>query len=147
MSEQPWLIDAFRTGQVEPLWHPALRGSLEFALSVLLRRTQSYDVAEHRILVVLAHHGGGLSQQAVADRAALDRTTTSEAARRLEERQQLRRRPQASDTRKLLLLASPETPLAAARSAEKVRTAERKALRRLSDSEQGRLRGLLTKAL
>ena len=52
-----------------PLWHPALRRDLEFTLAVLLRRTRSYDFAEHRLLLVLAHEGSGLSQQAVADRA------------------------------------------------------------------------------
>ncbi len=141
------LIAGIRTGRIEPLWHPALRESLEFTLSMLLPRSRSYDFAEHRILTVLAHGGSGLSQQAVADRAGLDRTTASRAAQRLEERQQLGRRPQARDSRKLLLLASPETARAAARSAETARTAEEKTLSPLTDFERERLRRLLAKAL
>ena len=141
------LIGAIRTGRVEPFWHPALRDTLEFARSLLERRTRTYDAAEHRILTVLVYGGDGLPQQAMADRIALGRSLTSEAARRLEERQQLRRSPQARDNRKLLLLASPETASAAARSAKIARAAEREALRRLSDEERECLQRLLTKAL
>jgi len=140
------LYDALLTGRTKPLWHPALRDSLEFALAELCRRTQSYDVAEHRILAVVARQEG-LSQQALADRTALDRTTTSKAVRRLEERQQLWRRPDDLDPRKLLLLASPETQRAAARSAERALYEEQKALSRLTISERERLKELLTKAL
>src|SRR3954468_15568484 len=121
---------------IGPLWHPELRGSLEFALSVLLRRTRSYDFAEQRLLLVLAHEGSGLSQQAVADRAGLDRTTASQAARRLEEKQQLRRRRSERDTRKLLLLASPETQRAATRAAEKARHVEKRVLSALTIEER-----------
>ena len=128
------------------MWHPALRDSLEFALVELRRRIQGYEVAEHRILTVLTRQDG-LSQQAMADRTALDRTTTSEAARRLEERQQLWRRPDDLDPRKLLLLASPDTHRAAARSAERARYAEQKALSRLTVPEREQLKELLTKAL
>ena len=141
------LIDALRTGQVDPLWHRELRGSLEFTLSVLLLRTRSYDFAAHRLLLVLANGGDGLTQQAVADRAGLNGMTASRAAGRLEERQQLRRRPHARDNRKLILLASPETASAAARSAERARAAERAALSRLPDEERDCLRRLLAKAL
>jgi DNA-binding MarR family transcriptional regulator len=141
------LLDALRTGQVDPLWHPELRGSLEFTLSALLRRTRSYDFAEHRLLIVLTHGGDGLTQQAIADRAGLDRTTASQAARRLEERQHLRRRPQARDKRKLLLLTSPETARATARAAQMARTAHEKALSRLTTHEQECLQRLLTKGL
>jgi DNA-binding MarR family transcriptional regulator len=130
-----------------PLWHPALRRDLEFTLSVLLRRTRSYDFAEHRLLLVLAHEGSGLSQQAIADRAGLDRTTASEAARRLEQRQQLRRQPKPRDRRKVLLLASPETASAAARATERAGAAHEKALSRLTISERAELRRLLTRAL
>ena len=130
-----------------PLWHPELRRSLEFTLSVLLRRTRSYDVAEHRIPVVLAREGDGLSQQAIADRAGLDRTTVSQAVRRLEERQQLGRSPQPGDGRKVLLLASPATAWAAARAAQTARHAHEKALRRLTTDERECLQHLLTKAL
>jgi len=140
------VFDALLTGRREPLWHPALRESLEFALAELGRRARRYDVAEHRVLTVLAHQEG-LSQQAMADRTALGRTATSEAARRLEERQQLWRRPDDLDPRKLLLLASPETHRAAARSAERARHEEQKALSRLTTPERGQLKELLTKAL
>lgn len=128
------------------MWHPALRESLEFVLAELSRRTQGYDVAEHRILTVLSRQEG-LSLQAMADRTSLDRTTTSEVAQRLHERQQLRRKPDALDHRKLLLLAGPETQRAAVRSAEKAHQAEQKALSRLTSSERERLKALLTKAL
>ena len=128
------------------MWHPALRESLEFALAELSRRSRGYDVAEHRILTVLSHQEG-LSLQAMADRTSLDRTTTSEVAQRLHERQKLRRTPDALDRRKLLLLASPETPRAAARSAERARHEEQKVLSRLTSSERERLKALLTKAL
>ena len=138
---------AYAGMRVGPLWHPELRRDLEFTLSVLLRRTRSYDFAEHRLLLVLAHAGSGLSQQAIAVRAGLDRTTASEAARRLEERQQLRRQHKPRDKRKLLLLAGPETARAAARSAEIARTAHEKAVSRLTISERVELQRLLTKAL
>jgi MarR family transcriptional regulator, transcriptional regulator for hemolysin len=133
--------------RVEPLWHPELRETLEFTLSVLLRRTRSYEFAEHRLLLVLTREGSGLSQQAIADRAGLDRTTASKAARRLEERQQLRRQHKPRDKRKLLLLASPETARAAVRAEETARTAHEKALSRLTAEEQECLQRLLTKAL
>ena len=138
---------AYAGMRVGPLWHPELRRDLEFTLSMLLRRTRSYDFAEHRLLLVLAHEGSGLSQQAIADRAGLDRTTASEAARRLEERQQLRRRPKARDKRKLLLLTSPDTARAAARTAEIARAAHEKAVSGLTIEERECLRALLTKAL
>ena len=139
-------FDALLSGRVEPLWHPVLRESLEFALAELRRRTGRYDVAEHRILTVLSCQDG-LSQQAMADRTALDRTTASRAARRLEERQQLSRRPDDLDPRKLILLASPETQRAAARSAERARYEEQKAVSRLTIPEREHLKALLTKAL
>ena len=140
------LFHTLLSGRIEPLWHPALRESLEFALAELCRRIQSYDVAEHRILTVLARQEG-LSQQAMANRTALGRTTTSDTARRLEERRELWRRPDEVDPRKLLLLASPGTPRAAARSAERARHEEQKVLSRLTSYERERLKALLTKAL
>jgi DNA-binding MarR family transcriptional regulator len=132
---------------VSALWHPELQRSLDFTLSMLLRRARSYDFAEHRILTVLAGRQSGLSQQALADRAGLDRTTTSEAVRRLAQRQQLGRQPEPLDHRKLLLLAGPETVRAAVRSEGTARHAHEKALSRLTDFERERLQRLLTKAL
>src|SRR3954447_26285219 len=148
MRQSSWLVQAIRTGWIEPLWHPDVRQGLDFTLSELLRRIDGYDVAEHRILTVLASNGYGLSQQAVADRTALDRTTVSETARTLEVTRKLIRAPDPEDGRKRLLMAAPSTRAAAMKTADAARRAEQEALRGLTDpQEREQLKSLLARAL